>query len=153
MDMSNEVAIQQKSLADIFKEHKTSDAQEMYLSLVARGATPAIAGHLTGMKYQTVQHWLDREDFQKLAVFVGDSRDVYREEAQRLFFSNLSVKAQHILELLIDKGIADWDKLDKMDKTCVMQALNIIGKHTLTDVTAQGRGSYEELILRRKVSA
>jgi len=144
------VSFEKKNLSQIFEESKLSNAQVSYLSLWLRGLQPCLARDVTGVKYNTIIKWDGDETFKAVEKYLDDHSSEYKEQALTMFVGTLSAKAQELLDSLIDKGINKWDTLDKTDKQCIMQALSIIQKRERGKDSSPG--SYEELILRRKIS-
>ncbi len=128
-----------------------SKAQRMYLSLSLRGMSHAEALAVVEVKSKTVVEW--GEGFRKVAGYVLShaDREIYQKEALEIFASNLSVKAQELIDTLLDKGIHKWEEIDRYDKSCVMQAIGLVAKRGMGG-KGEGGGSYEELILRKHIA-
>ncbi len=126
-------------------------SQQEYICLRLRGMGSEEAIKVINRKIGTlVEVWTKEEAFNDIFwwLYNNPERERYAQEALVIFTGNLSVKAQELLNNLLDMGIERWEGLDKTDKSSVMRAIDIVTKKG-----GEGRegGSYEEIIMRRRL--
>ena len=128
------------------------EVQRQYISLIVRGMCPSIAEVLIRRTHNTLSHhWFLDPEFQKVKEYALSHQEFYQEEAKTVFLEALSMKAQELLDMLVEKGLREWDKLGKDDKKAVIQAVSLVRR----DIHAKEGSSanYDELILRRHFNA
>lgn len=138
----------EKSLAKVksFDElmFPLTKGQRDYIYLRMMGLEESEALQLIKRKAKAHSVWLSDKAFRELEEHVISNRSLYTEEAFRGFVRDLGLKAQQVLDGLIEKGL-EWDELKQGDKPYVMKAVELIAKLAPSGKASEG---YEEMLLR-----
>ena len=140
-----------KRLIDIMQPLRM--AQRDYLMLVLIGTNKEEALEIVERAKPTLDYWEKANDrsFKDIERFVLSNREEYIDEAAREYARIIRAKSILALARLADKAL-DWGSVENADKAYVFGALKELKNLGIGKELERGSGgSYEELILRKRV--
>lgn len=138
------------TLEQVYDYYELSKSQRQYFSLRLRGMSRLEAVERSESKGKTLRDTWEMKDpkFVEADRYLMANADRYGEQALTCFVGNLNAKVQTIIDDLVNKGVEKWSELDRKDRECVMQAVNLIAKRGTGNHRDEG-DSYEEVILKK----
>lgn len=140
-----EIAIyENKSLEELFAPLTKGQRDYLYLRLMDLPIQESLRiANLKLSSYNKV--WRLDGNFKELEDYILTKKEMYAKEAFAGYLQNIGVKAQKVLESLVEKGLA-WDTLNQGDKPYVFKAIELIAK--LSPKGGGDKQGYEEMILK-----
>lgn len=125
--------------------------QREYLVLRLMGLAVNEALRLANRKEGSLHIWKHEDGFNEVETYLLSNRDAYVKEAFGDAVSLTALKAQKVIEMLVDKAL-EWDNpevLKQADKCYVMKAVELAKKMGIVERPE----NYEEAIfkMRRKL--